>query len=88
MPAQSHAGTGCSGLRLLWTEKGGPPVAGPPDRRGFGSRLLRTLTEQQLGGRLALDWEPDGLRLAVRVPLAACTRTALSTCAPNVSPGP
>src|SRR5690349_20130977 len=28
------------GLRLCWYERGGPRLPGPPDRIGFGSRLL------------------------------------------------
>ena len=48
-------------LRLRWTERGGPAVAAPPARRGFGSRLLASLAERQLGGRLDFEWRAEGL---------------------------
>ena len=57
-----------AGLHLRWRETGGPAVARPPGRSGFGSRLLASLTERQLGGRLTLDWEPDGLSATVALP--------------------
>lgn len=57
-------------LELDWTESGGPPVAGPPRRRGFGSVLLTRGLKGQLGGEVALDFAPGGLRCRVRVPLS------------------
>ncbi len=55
-------------LLLDWVETGGPPVPGPPDRRGFGSRVLGS-TLHQLGGIAALDWRPGGLACRLRMPL-------------------
>ncbi|RYI18350.1 MAG: response regulator, partial [Acetobacteraceae bacterium] len=52
-------------LRLRWTETGGPDITGAPTRRGFGSRLLVSLVERQLGGRLNYDWDPAGLHLSI-----------------------
>ncbi|RZI71327.1 MAG: PAS domain S-box protein [Pseudomonas sp.] len=52
-------------LRLRWTERGGPSLEGAPTRRGFGSRLLSSLAERQLGGKLDFDWSPTGLRLSL-----------------------
>ncbi len=57
-------------LRLDWHERGGPPVAGQPERSGFGSRLLQATIGQQLGGRLTMRWEPEGLHAVLEVPLA------------------
>ena len=48
-------------LRLRWQESGGPPVAGPPDRRGFGSTLIESTVRHQLGGEVTTRWEPEGL---------------------------
>jgi PAS domain S-box-containing protein len=56
-------------LRLRWTESGGPPVAGPPGRRGFGSRVLEGTVARQLGGAVRLDWRPAGLACEMEVPL-------------------
>lgn len=56
-------------ITLLWVESGGPPLAGKPDRQGFGTALLRQGAERQLGGRLALDWaRAEGLSVSLRLP--------------------
>lgn len=56
-------------LRLRWAEEGGPPVAGPPARRGFGSRVLERTLGAQLGGGVVLHWRPGGLVCEMDVPL-------------------
>ncbi|MBL6458999.1 PAS domain S-box protein [Belnapia sp. T6] len=56
-------------LRLRWVETGGPPVAGPPSRRGFGSRVLEGTVRGQLGGTVSLTWETAGLVCTMEVPL-------------------
>ncbi|MFN8925624.1 MAG: HWE histidine kinase domain-containing protein [Rhodospirillales bacterium] len=54
------------GLELVWDEDGGPPV--PADRpQGFGSLLIRSTVEAQLGGTVDLDWRPSGLRATLRL---------------------
>jgi len=58
-------------LRLRWAESGGPPVAGPPARNGFGSRVLTGTLRGQLGGTVSLDWTPAGLVCDVDVPLVS-----------------
>lgn len=55
------------GLRLVWTESGGPLLAGPPERRGFGSRLIEATVRGQLGGTVMPYWDPVGLRCEVTV---------------------
>jgi PAS domain S-box-containing protein len=60
---------GTGALRLRWTETGGPRIAAPPARRGFGSRMLEA-TVRQLGGAAALDWDAAGLVCRIEVPLA------------------
>lgn len=54
------------GLCLAWQESGGPPVPGPPARRGFGSEVLRA-TGLQLGGPVVFHWEPGGLRCCLSI---------------------
>jgi two-component sensor histidine kinase len=56
-------------LRLRWAEAGGPPVAGPPARRGFGSRVLDGTVRGQLGGAVSLAWARTGLVCEMAVPL-------------------
>jgi two-component sensor histidine kinase len=48
-------------VRLRWTESGGPPVL-PPQRRGFGSRLLERGLAPFPDGAISLDYRPEGLR--------------------------
>ena len=62
-------------LRLRWEERGGPPIAAPPiaappARRGFGSRVIETTIQGQLGGRLERRWEAEGLVCLLELPLA------------------
>ncbi|WP_376089417.1 PAS domain-containing protein [Roseomonas sp. CCTCC AB2023176] len=61
--------SGC--LRLRWSESGGPRVEGPPDRRGFGTRVLDGTVRSQLGGTLTLAWNAPGLVCDLAVPLGA-----------------
>jgi PAS domain S-box-containing protein len=58
-------------LELQWVESGGPPVHSPPQRRGFGSKLIEATMRSQLGGKARMRWEPDGLR---------CELTLATTC--------
>lgn len=57
------------GFELFWSEKGGPPVKGPPTRHGFGSVLATKTVEGQLNGTLHYNWLPDGLAITMTVPL-------------------
>ncbi|MBE7183080.1 MAG: PAS domain-containing protein [Methylobacterium mesophilicum] len=59
---------------LVWKEQGGPVVEAAP-REGFGTRLIALSVEGQLGGKLLRFWEPDGLRIAIDVPIAALSRS-------------
>lgn len=56
-------------LRLRWVESGGPPVLGPPQRHGFGTRVVDSTIHSQLGGAVTLDWRPEGLVCDIHVPL-------------------
>jgi two-component sensor histidine kinase len=57
-------------LRLSWRESGGPLVTAPPDRRGFGSRVLEMTMRGQLRGTIALSWNAPGLTCEIEMPLA------------------
>lgn len=56
-------------LAIRWIEHGGPPVT-PPERRGFGSRLLERGLAAELHGEVLLRFEPEGLECLIRAPLA------------------
>ena len=45
---------------LAWQERGGPEIAGPPERRGFGTILAERGAITQLGGSIAHDWARGG----------------------------
>ena len=55
-------------LVLTWTERGGPAIAGPPDREGFGAALTRATVTGQLGGEISQDWRPEGLVIRLSLP--------------------
>jgi two-component sensor histidine kinase len=57
------------GLVLVWTERGGPLVV-PPQRRGFGSRLIERGMSGQVGGVASLEYAPSGLVCTIRVLLS------------------
>lgn len=56
-------------LRIRWEERGGPPVAGPPQRNGFGSRVIQATVCGQLGGAVEQAWKPEGLVCDLAVPI-------------------
>ncbi len=55
-------------LHLEWREEGGPPVAAP-SRRGFGSRLVERGLSTELGGEVAINFNPQGILCVVDAPL-------------------
>jgi two-component sensor histidine kinase len=65
-----------AGVALLWQERGGPPVRAP-ERRGFGTRLLERSASYELGGEVALEFAPKGLRCELAFPLGAARQQKL-----------
>jgi PAS domain S-box-containing protein len=65
LPADAPVRPAC--VALTWHETGGPTVA-PPQRRGFGSRLIERST-RELDGDAKLEFAPAGLRYSVTIPL-------------------
>ncbi len=60
-------------LELAWRELGGPG-SGPPERTGFGLRMLQTGLPRSLGGAATLDLDAEGLRYSLSAPLSAAIR--------------
>ena len=54
-------------LQLCWIERGGPQVT-PPTRKGFGHIVCERVVAQLLGGEVAMDFAPEGVRWTLRVP--------------------
>jgi two-component sensor histidine kinase len=61
------------GLHIDWSEQGGPPPQ-PPERRGFGSRLIGRVVEGELGGSLETRYQGSGLAVAIAIPATAYER--------------
>jgi two-component sensor histidine kinase len=55
-------------LNLTWLEKGGPKVE-QPSRRGFGTTLLEKVVAVQCQASVELNYDPDGLRFAMTLPI-------------------
>ena len=55
-------------LQIDWVEENGPAVR-PPDRHGFGMRLIEHTAHVELDGEAELAFEPEGLRAKVKLPL-------------------
>ena len=53
---------------LNWKEKGLNGVS-LPRKKGFGSRIIVLGIESQLGGKVSFDWEEDGIRCRLQLPL-------------------
>jgi two-component sensor histidine kinase len=54
-------------LRIEWKETGGPQVAGPA-REGYGSSVIRDVLAYEMGGRVDLVFETDGIRCTIELP--------------------
>lgn len=49
-------------VALRWIERGGPPIAAPPDREGFGTYLVGTaFSSDSIPGDVVRHYAPDGL---------------------------
>jgi len=60
-------------LHIEWRERGGPAVR-PPERRGFGTRIVETALPSELGGTVLVDYQAEGLHCSIRSPLSALDR--------------
>ncbi len=59
-------------LAFDWHESGGPPVS-PPDRRGFGSRLIGVGLSTDGSSEVKLEFEPSGLRCRIQATVGKAT---------------
>ena len=59
-------------LRIEWKETGGPRVVAPA-RQGYGSTVIRDLLTYEIGGKVDLVFEPDGVRCTIELPANAGT---------------
>ena len=59
-------------LEVTWNELDGPEVI-PPEREGFGKRMLEKGIARELGGEVTLDYVPSGLVCQMNFPLDKVT---------------
>jgi two-component sensor histidine kinase len=62
------AGSDTQNLQLVWSETGGPPVS-PPQREGFGSKLITFSIAHEFGGKAEISYQPEGLKCRLTLPL-------------------
>jgi PAS domain S-box-containing protein len=53
-------GAGGDTFTMSWAERDGPPVSAP-ERRGFGTIVMKSMTERSLDGAVELDYASSGL---------------------------
>jgi CheY-like chemotaxis protein len=58
---------GPDAIVLTWRESGGPKVQ-PPSKLGFGTRIVINSIERQIGGKVVLEWRPEGLLCVLHIP--------------------
>jgi PAS domain S-box-containing protein len=73
-------GTDGDTLTMSWTERGGPPVLAP-ERRGFGSIVMKTMAERSVGGAVDLGYAPSGLTWHLTCPAANALEPVAPVCA-------
>ncbi|MBN9263278.1 MAG: hypothetical protein J0I75_01715 [Hyphomicrobium sp.] len=54
-------------LLLNWIEKTVEPIGPLPEKMGFGTTLIRSIT-MGLGGSIEKTWRPDGLSVQILLP--------------------
>lgn len=58
-------------LSVRWEERGGEAIGAPPDRIGFGTRLLDSTIVRQFGGTVSHDWRREGVVVSIKLRLSA-----------------
>lgn len=56
-------------LTLCWQETGGPAVK-QPVRQGFGTKIMNASIKHQVGGHVAFEWLPSGLRCRMQLSIS------------------
>ena len=62
--------SGSQQLLISWRESGGPTVLAPT-RKGFGHRVVKTMVERSLSGKVTLEYASTGLVWSLRCPVEA-----------------
>jgi len=62
-------------FHFSWTERGGPPIWGPPLRTGFGETILQEIP-RHMHAQTTIDYLRDGLRYRLIVPIERISNVA------------
>jgi PAS domain S-box-containing protein len=57
-------------VEIAWAERGGPRVK-PPDKLGFGTRLVERGLSRELDGEVSVRYDRDGVSYRIRLPESA-----------------
>jgi PAS domain S-box-containing protein len=69
-------------VQFNWRESGGPRTTAP-NRKGFGTRIIVASVEQQLGGKVLLNWHAEGLLCSFSIPLSRLVEDATAQSRPR-----
>jgi PAS domain S-box-containing protein len=69
---------------MAWVERAGPVVK-PPERRGFGTTLLKTMTEMAFSGKVSNTYKPEGLHWSLEAPEAQIIQESGAVAGDDVS---
>jgi two-component sensor histidine kinase len=64
---RSVNGNASTGIGIEWQETGGPSVR-PPNTSGYGMEVIHDLIPYELGGKVDLAFDADGLRCQLDIP--------------------
>jgi len=59
------------GLRLVWSESGGPSVPGTPTKSGFGTTMIERALSYELGADVSRDFAEDGVVCIIDLPFTS-----------------
>jgi PAS domain S-box-containing protein len=62
-------------VTMSWTERDGPPVS-PPQRRGFGTVVMKEMAERRVNGAVDLEYAPSGVTWRLTCPAADAVEAA------------
>lgn len=62
-------------IELTWSESGGPPVS-PPERQGFGTKLMRRILPGNLHPEVQMRYPPEGVTATIAFDLSESPGTA------------
>ncbi len=65
-------------LRLVWSERGGPPVI-EPVQKGFGSVMIERSLDKILSSSVDLTYEPEGVMVRVILPIGRRAAEPIAT---------